>query len=318
MMMAMLVVVCPLEVMAAEDGETLAKSRTATVLPDVSNFKAYSSNKAVVLKWSKVPGATGYRITYTGNGKTGKKTYGQKATSCSIPVAQDKSYSFRIIATGKNGARSQTSALVKGEAVRTMHIRFSFKKTRTLTSHSGGRVKAKFKAGTKKTATGFKKGCYVFKHKGRTYHVTRISTTNNYVSQIRKSKRYDNAEAEYFVNKKGLKSKTSRLIWVNTYTQKLYVFKGGKGKWKCIVGGWEVSTGKASTPTQTGLTKIRQKVLMNEGLPYWSVCSVFSLHGKYPEWTLGTPQSHGCVRNTNEHAQWLYTNCKKGTAVYIF
>ena len=163
------------------------------------------------------------------------------------------------------------------------------------------------------------RGAYEVPHKGKYYRFARWRVSSPQIAQYSKTRRYVAAEAEYFVNKLGITSNTSKLIWVNTYTQRLYIFKGSKGKWKCVKSSWLVATGKPSTPTPSRKTRIVQKDIENHGLPYWSVCSAnFSLHGRDSSWNVGYPASSACVRNTNGHAEWIFDNCGLGTGVYVF
>ena len=94
-----------------------------------------------------------------------------------------------------------------------------------------------------------------------------------------------------------------------------------------------VSTGKASTPTPTGLgsvlTKYRSVTMRGRGyvapgVPY-AMCitanEMICLHGA--PWqedagqAFGVPRSHGCVRMPTAQARWLFENTKKGTKVLI-
>ncbi len=94
-----------------------------------------------------------------------------------------------------------------------------------------------------------------------------------------------------------------------------------------------VSTGKASTPTPTGLgsvlTKYRSVTMRGRGyvapgVPY-AMCitanEMICLHGA--PWqedagqAFGVPRSHGCVRMPTAQARWLFENTQKGTKVLI-
>ena len=180
-----------------------------------------------------------------------------------------------------------------------------------------------FPAGTKVQAYGYNGGRYIFDYKGHTYFVKRYSVGGQSYAQLNTDKTYTKTEAENFVNGRGLKSNTNTLIWVNTFTQKLYLFKGSKGRWKLYKGPWDVCTGKAKTPTATGLTRVKSK---SRGChepfpqtPWWCVCGQFSIHGKAPYYpAMGQPASNGCVRNWTPNAKWMYDNVPVGTAVFIF
>ena len=90
-----------------------------------------------------------------------------------------------------------------------------------------------------------------------------------------------------------------------------------------------VSTGKAATPTPTGLgsvlTKYRSVTMRGRnyvapGVPY-AMCitanEMICLHGA--PWqedagqAFGVPSSHGCVRMPTQQARWLFENTPKGT-----
>lgn len=311
LVLMLLIVLVPTEVLAASNNKIVRPA-------PVTGFKAMSSYNTINLKWNKVPGVDGYIIRYTRKGIPGRTwIMDPNKTSYTYKVGKDTRYYFSIVSL-KNNRISAIDAKANSEAVRTLYYRFTFRTTRTLTSHTGGRVKETFKAGTTKIAKGFSDGKYIFDHNGRTYYVMRISTKNRQIANLGNKKTYTSEEAESFVNRRGLSSRTKHLIWANLHTQKIYIFKGSKGKWKCVNGPWLVATGKASTPTSSGLTRIKQKVRSN-GAPYWNVCSVFSIHGNARVWgSLGYPKSGACIRNTNEHARWIYNNCPIGTAVFVF
>jgi len=306
-----------------EDETMVSASASITIKPTepaaVTDFKAYSGYARVVLTWKKVSNATGYEIWRSTKAKSGFKKIKTiskvSTTTYTNKVSVNTKYYYRIYALN-GSSKSSEYASVSDEAVRYMTYKITFKKTRTLKSHDSKKVTTKFKAGTTVTATGYKTGRYVFKYKGRTYYVTRISTKNQKVGQY-SSKNYSKKEAEYFVNQKGLSSKTKYLIWVNTYTQQEFIFKGSKGKWK-LVKQWDVATGKASTPTQTGTYRIVKKIARNNGLKYWNIVYKFSIHGKAGSWKLGYPASHACVRNTNEHAKWIFNTCPNKTTVCVY
>ena len=94
-----------------------------------------------------------------------------------------------------------------------------------------------------------------------------------------------------------------------------------------------VSTGKAATPTPTGLgsvlTKYRSVTMRGRnyvapGVPY-AMCitanEMICMHGA--PWqeeagqAFGVPRSHGCVRMPTHQARWLFENTRKGTKVVI-
>lgn len=294
-----------------------------TPMRNVTGFRAISTHQGVILKWNKAAGSKGYEITWKGgNGKKGTiRISGISSTTRFVRIPSNTTYAFYIKATSLPkgaGCKSAISTKCTGSPVRTMLYRFTFATGRTLYSHTGGSVEAYFGPGTTKTAVGFSQGRYEFWHNGLQYYVNRISTKNASIERIDTGRTYTKTEAESFVNRLGLSSSTGYLIWGNTYTQKMYIFEGSKGNWKLIQGPWSMSSGTASTPTATGLTSIRQKSSWENGVPWWNVCSYFSIHGRLGSWEMGYPHSNGCMRNTNDHAKFVYNNCRIGTSVYVF
>ena len=118
-------------------------------------------------------------------------------------------------------------------------------------------------------------------------------------------------------------------IVVDLSDQKLYVYNPQQELIRTVL----VSTGKATSPTPTGLGQVYSKhrsVTMQgrgyeaPGVPY-ALCisqdGMICLHGA--PWQeaagehFGVPRSHGCVRMPSPHARWLYENTPLGTPVTI-
>ena len=106
-------------------------------------------------------------------------------------------------------------------------------------------------------------------------------------------------------------------ISVDLDHQRAYAWEGGKLLKKFVI-----SSGKARTPTVTGVFRIRAKVSSQtmeggsvaEG-DYYNLPNVqwvqyfyqdYALHGAYWHNKFGTPTSHGCVNLTNADAKWLF------------
>lgn len=311
-------------------GGLLQKIGAYAPMPNVTGFKAASTANGVILKWNPVKvnskdkdiKVTSYTIAWSGNGKKGKITV--KPDACKghyFWTAPDEIYTFSIRADRKGSMSSIKPAIREKGAVRTMYYSFVFGEDRYLESQSGGSGEY-FSAGTEMTAVGFSRGAYEFNHNGKRFRVSRYSTYGADVATSRVDQPYTKGEAQSFVNRLAIPSNTDRLIWVNTFTQREYIFKeAANGKWVCTDWDWIVSTGAPSAPTSTGRTWICQKDPQEHDSYYWSVCKAgFSIHSKPPSQgqPLGWPFSGSCVRNTYDHAEWIYYNCDVGTSVYVF
>ena len=305
------------------------KVKTKKEFPQVKGFKALSTYNGVILKWKRVKGANGYIIKWKAGKKKVKtiKVKGGKKVEYTHKLPENlrrTKIKYTIVAYKNNGQKSAIKSEAIGEAVRTMHISITFATTRTLTSHDKKPVTRTFKKGTTVKAFGYDGNRYHFMYKGHLFYVVKASIVGQTITEIDLDKTYSKKEAENFVNKLGLGSSTVNLIWVNTYTQSLYVFKGSKGKWKVQKGAWDVSTGLPKTPTPTGTTRVGSK---SRGCydpfpqtPWWCVCRAgFSIHGKAPYYpAMGAPASHGCVRNWSENAKWTYEHIPVNTTVHVF
>lgn len=277
---------------------------------------AEASYEAVVLKWTAVEGATAYVVT--GNGKTIETA---ELTATVKKLDPFKKYEFTVAA--KNAAGTGPAATVKKAPVRDIQYKLTIKQSGTLRSHAGKRASMKVKAGKTYSAYGFAGGKYIMKgNNGKsTFYVARTRVGNKKAVTSSKIK-YTRAEAENYVNARKQSSKSKKLIWVNTYTQHLYLFEGKKGAWKCV-DDWKISTGTASTPTPTsisGLKKITGHTKLRHGIKWWSFFhGTAALHGVKNNWgkKLGRVASNGCIRNPVPKAKILY-GTKKGTKVIIY
>lgn len=262
-----------------------------------------------------------------------------------------RKYYYKVAAVNvslrKDYISEKTSSL-GNTCVRPMYEQVTFKEGVSLTSHDGKSKTRYFSSGDTIIAQGFGGGKYKFWYKGNYFYASYVRVKNcipkyqknedgivgkaghytgkwakqDYAQDGSKSykgiKYYDKISAESFVNKSGKTSKTKYLIWVSTYQQHLYIFKGSKGKWK-LYKDWECSTGAAKSPTPTGFDKaIQDKWRNHSGIDYWSPFQhANSIHGQRSSYVFGKPQSNGCVRNFDQNAKWLYYNCAIGTGLIV-
>ncbi|MBQ9032181.1 MAG: peptidoglycan-binding protein [Parasporobacterium sp.] len=123
-------------------------------------------------------------------------------------------------------------------------------------------------------------------------------------------------------------SNTGWLIFINTTTNRMYVYKGSTWNWE-LVYNWPCSTGAPGTPTVLGqYTTSFSGYSFGDGYSY--TCYYFtSFFGPYYmhstlyqaySWNVndsrvGVNLSHGCVRLETENAKWVYYNIPYGTKV---
>lgn len=119
----------------------------------------------------------------------------------------------------------------------------------------------------------------------------------------------------------------SRLIIVNTYYNKIYLYQNGKLIWSR-----SVASGKPSTPTPTGKFSVVNKIVN----PYYSKGNIkggspsnplgvrwlgigghYGLHGNNNESSIGKKVSNGCIRLHNYDIVDLYNRVSVGDKVII-
>ena len=121
--------------------------------------------------------------------------------------------------------------------------------------------------------------------------------------------------------------KLSKSILIDLSEQQLWRMLG-----PVILNKYQVSTGKASTPTPVGQFAVQNKYfrpfskMAGLYMPYWlGFNGPYGMH-ELPEWPggfkegaehLGTPVSHGCVRLSHEAALTLYHWADIGTPVMV-
>ena len=128
-------------------------------------------------------------------------------------------------------------------------------------------------------------------------------------------------------------STPAHCIVINTKTNKMGYYKKGK-----MVKQFSIATGKSSSPTPTGKTKIVNKI---KNRPYYSggipggsprnplgdrwlglylkgtYGTTYAIHGNNNESSIGKNISGGCIRMHNKDVRWLYDQVPKGTTVII-
>ena len=137
--------------------------------------------------------------------------------------------------------------------------------------------------------------------------------------------RYSKEISEAWVNGEGFSSATEWLYWCSKWCQKVYIFKGSKGKWvlqkvyKCGTG--NISYGDGSDQGVGFAWKIwdKQKEFKGpRGTQYWNM-HYSSLYGNsIHKGTTGKPSTHGCIAMGNAAVQWVYNNLPLNTKVIVY
>ena len=334
--------------------------------PAKPSVKTYSSYNRVRLGWKKVTkDANGFKyvdgvtvrykvIPVTNAIRSQSKDTNKLSYATKKNLDPLKTYKFSVTAYIKtaDGDKVFSDKVVKSDSpVRPMRYKLTIKQGGMIYAHNTGRGKS-LSAGQVIYADRFQTGRYIFNEGKNVYWVSRTRIGGKSAEYTTKWN-YSDEEMQYYVNDRGVNSKTPYLIMVNSYTQHLYIFKGTKsglryknwkiftnakkrsankyGKEKTLAKGaamdWEVGTGTASDPTPTGekgLKETKPWLKSRHSIPWWtSFNGTASLHGdKYArndeKLDMGKPVSSGCIRNPHERAHWIFDLCKKGTQLVIF
>ncbi len=126
-------------------------------------------------------------------------------------------------------------------------------------------------------------------------------------------------------------SSTKYLLLVDTTENVVGIYTGKQGNWT-LKYSWGCTTGKASTPTVTGVFTVGAKGKYFNGSTY--TCWYYTqFYGNYlfhsviyqkgsstviTDGRIGQNLSHGCVRLTMEHALWIYNNIPTNTTVVVY
>lgn len=314
-------------------GVILAESETVTITGELAaptGVIAAPGHKSVTVYWDKVEGATGYEVYR--NGKLLKKVGENKTSYRDKTVKEGPSgntgkvnqYKYYVIAVSDSD-RSPKSATKTAGKVRSALYEITFKSSAKLTSHDKYKKTITFKGGQTVYADGFAQGKYQFSYKkgSKTYRFyTMWMRIKNPKGHIKKNAYQNGHTAENYVNEGNYSSPTKWLIWVNIYSQRVFVYKGSKGKWK-LVKDWQCGTGTPKTPTSSGMNKkLHKKQKHYSKHKWWNMFSgTMAIHGSNgakEEAKLGKLISNGCVRVTNDQAKWIYDEVDKGTRVLIY
>lgn len=291
---------------------------------------AYSSSDRVVFTWNAVEGADGYIIDGSTKVPASKLRYDKVVGEGGYAAISVQAYKDpeEVPADDPDAGQAAAAepvysnvATAAGNAVQTIRYRVRIKKGGTLKSHGGnGPSSIRVTKGQYIDCYGFGGGKYIFNYGGSIFYCNK-SRTNKRYCVYNSGRTYSAKEAEFFVNDRGLSSSTGTLVWINTFTQTMYMFNGSAGNWHCVLAR-KCSTGKAASPTPTGVSghkTIWKKIKKRHGIKYWSPFSqINSIHSKKAKWGMGAPKSNGCVRNYIDAAYAVYVGAPIGTKVLVY
>ena len=295
-----------------------------------ANVNAYPDYHSVTVKWDASPNATKYIVTRN-DGQAFEATgteYNDKTATWNGDEGALK-YTYTVTAVDANGNKSAASApTAETSRVRTAYYYGTVKAKVTLKSHDKKKKKITLKKGDIVRSEGFSQGAFKFTRNGRPYEakwfrfkkVKADFTKNAYVNGF---------TPEAYVNHGNFGSKTGYLIWINIYSQRVFIFQGSKGNWKLInkdeldgMDGYLCGSGKAKFPTPTGMNKsLHKKMKKYSKHSYWNCFSGTNAIHDSKKWEikyLGKMISNGCVRVTRNEAVWIYKNVPKKTRVIVF
>lgn len=333
-------------------------SNEAFVPGAVANFATYSAYKCVYYEWKK-PAAgeepDKYEIycdgeligTYVLDTKEPPTCFDKPGYYYTRALhledadkfkGNEKNFKHKYYIKAYYGDDSVKSATKTDTIMFPFKIKLTFKETRKLSSHAGPKATHTFKAGSVVYATSYVRGQYHFEYDGSTYYVnyTRIKSPKATLNG-RGGPNYSWREAQYFLNSAGESSMTKRLLYVNLYTQHIYVAVGSRGKWKVKAikykgknhRDWEISSGTPLTPSPWGLNlkykgkKVniytRERTVNGHVTRFWNFYhSETALHGKADNRGYGAPFSHGCIRNPDFRAIFFLNKIPLKTRVCIY
>ena len=137
--------------------------------------------------------------------------------------------------------------------------------------------------------------------------------------------KYNKTQAENFVNSEGFSSSTGYLFWCNKYGQRVYIFKGKKGKWK-LEKKFKCGTGNIAygDPSDQGVGfswKIYDKVKEFKGprgTQYYNMHYSSPSGNSIHKGTTGKPSTHGCIALSSAASQWCFANLPINTKVIVY
>lgn len=305
-----------------------------------------SGNNAVAISWSKAKNASGYEV-FSYDSK--KKTYTKVATVNSKTTSWKKSgladgttlslavRSFRTVKgvtaySGYSAVKSGTAKALSSAAKEIHGVQYNAVTKRQTTVYNYATKKQQVLPKGTKVITTIKKNttgnitAYLRKGtvRGDKIRIKRSDLTVTGFNCDTKSD-YSKAAKEEYINSLRITSSTSKLIWINYYRCRLYLFKGSAGKWK-LVSTYGCGLGKFGSATPRGKFRVKRKFATGgyftggkELLFYGDAELGAAIHHDLGAGVNKNPRpiSHGCVRLTYSDLNKVYNQVGVGTTVYI-
>lgn len=305
-----------------------------------------SGLSSVKIIWKTAKNASGYEIfsydaskkTYTklstvkGTAKSWKKSGLSSGTTMTLAVRSFRSVKGVKVYSKYSKAKSATVPVVSEETKSIHGIYFTAKTKKKVTVFNYTKNKQQvLQQGTtvisKTKHPGASNITAYLSKKGKLGDKIKINGSaiqiNGYSCDTKHD--YSTTAKEEYVNIRNLSSGTNRLIWVNTYKCRTYVFKGSAGKWK-LTHTFKCGIGTYEAPTPRGVFRIKIKYptggpstsgkeLLFFGTPEWG-CTIHHDCGAGVR-NNPRPVSHGCIRLHPSDLNTLYSMCGIGTTVFI-
>ena len=370
-LIAILVVLAMFQTTAfATTEDTTKKKVTLPKTPTELSATCGKQTNNVKVTWKKVSGVTGYYLYRSTNGKLPKKVYknfkGSDRVAFTDKNVSGATYSYWI-RSYKGDKLSEVSKpdTIKVNPFLTMKVRkiswaAKIKKTsKVYLTNTGSKRGKTIKKGTiVKVTKKYPKKVPAWHFPNRVYvqHIkngkvlakgwVKWSTVGNVYGKVSYDKKrkkvldWTEAVKENYVNKKGYSSSTKYLIWTNTYTQRVNIFKGKKRKWKlyktfrCSTGAYSQPCVIKSTfylsghkPKRVRFSEWSKKEYYYKYLTYYDG-GLNAFHST--SWRVGTnkvinrvspvaqPRTKACIRVTVKNAKYIYNKMPLGTRVVIF
>lgn len=346
----------------SESYSSVVSATPKALIPSkTSGLKAtQASQTKVTLKWSATKNATGYRVYRYNDSKKKYEVLRDTAsltTSDSKGIQLGKTYkycvkAYRVVKNVRYYSPSASSAvsikiqkksaqeLLREQALSTV-MAINYKATLRNTaskysSHGSSKSLGTVSKGTNVTIL-YRTINSRSKVRLPNGEICYIKSSNlNVKSNIYKANAYSNDLAEAFVNAKGYTSPTNYLVWLSTYTQRVFIFKGSKNKWD-LVRSAPCASGKTSTPTPHGHYEVEYKdsrwyygggyhvnkpvtFTIPKNYPHGNAfhSRIYWNNGSLKDGTMSRPASNGCPRMPDSDISYLYNNVKLNSRVISF